>query len=130
MLTGAGGAPDGSGAKAPRRWKERPPQVQGGASASRELTAPSLFPQRPAGPPPPPGRGPRGRKEESGRRLEARAGLDLPQGGRPLVAGMSFGEHDGRGRAPELQVEAEEVHRARGERLWGGCKRVGRSVGV
>lgn len=39
---------------------------EGGASASRELTAPALFPLRPAEPPPPPGRGPRGGKEESG----------------------------------------------------------------
>ncbi|XP_049990646.1 testis-specific gene 10 protein isoform X4 [Alexandromys fortis] len=40
---------------------------------------------------------------------------------------MSSEERDGlggRGRAPELQVEAEEVHRARGEPLRGGCKRV------
>lgn len=53
---------------------------EGGASASPELTAPALFPQRPAGPPPPSGRGPRGGKEESGAEDGGRGRLGPPAG--------------------------------------------------
>lgn len=69
VRTGAGGAPDGSGAEAPGRWKESPLQVQSvraGRRPAGELTAPALFPLRPAESPPPPGRGPRDGKEETG----------------------------------------------------------------
>lgn len=54
----------------PRSGTER----EGGASASRELTAPALFPLRPAERPPPPGRGPGGGKEETGAEDGGRGG--------------------------------------------------------
>lgn len=54
----------------PRSGTER----EGGASASRELTAPALFPGRPTEGPPPPGRGPGGGEGRTGK----------PVGGHPL----------------------------------------------
>lgn len=64
----------------PRSGTER----EGGASASRELTAPALFPLRPAERPPPPGGVQGARRRRQGRRMEAGVGLDGSQGLRPL----------------------------------------------
>lgn len=60
MRTGNRDAGDGSGAKAPRRWRISPPQVlsvrAGPAAAPASANRPSLLPAGSRLPPPPPGR--------------------------------------------------------------------------
>lgn len=91
----------------PRSGTER----EGGASASPELTAPALFPLRPAQRPPPPGRSQGAGRRRQGRRMEAGVGLDLWQGHRP---------HSGR----------DELRGGRWPRRPGeGCGTPGRSLG-
>lgn len=121
MRTGTGGAPDGSGAEAPGRWKKSPPQVQsveGGADAAQAGA------NRPGRPPvgarfSPPSQG-RGRADFGGGQGGERGGGWRPGGtwispGGPgqAVAGMSSGEDGGPERSPELQVEAEEMRQGR-----------------
>lgn len=91
----------------PRSGTER----EGGASASPELTAPALFPLRPAQRRPPPGRSQGAGRRRQGRRMEAGVGLDLWQGHRP---------HSGR----------DELRGGRWPRRPGeGCGAPGRNLG-
>lgn len=107
----------------------------GGASASRGANRSRPLPAATCRVSASAGAGPTGWEggdRGGGWRPGGRAWISRRAGG-PSVAGMSSGEDDGpggRGRAPELQVEGTEVRRARGEPLRGGCKRVGRGVGV